>query len=128
MGWQLEDAMSPAWMTDPNENIIVWIIASEALEFADALDAAFAQIEIGDDFTMVSSVSLPIGSWSGEDVQATYRSESSDDVVTVMARRPEGWSILLVARGPDGAINALSENLEWIWSELSIPAEELLLL
>jgi antitoxin (DNA-binding transcriptional repressor) of toxin-antitoxin stability system len=83
---------------------------------------------LGEDFSRISSVSLPMGAWSGDDVSVTYRSESVDDVVTVRAQRPDSWTILLVSRGPERALEALSENLDWIWSELSIPADEFLLL
>ena len=128
VGWQLKDAASIAWMTDPNETIDGWIIASDAAGLDEALSDAFMQIGLEEDYTLVASVSFPIEGWSGAEVQATYRSDSTADVVTIKAQRPADWTILLVARGPGKALDALAENLEWIWTELSIPADELLLL
>jgi hypothetical protein len=123
MGWQMEVDGDMATMEDPNGNVTVWIVATHAAALDDVLDEALAWVDAGDDFSRIASVSLPIGEWYGEDVSVTYRSESIDDVVTVRAQRPDDWTILLVAHGQERTLEALSENLEWIWSELEIPAD-----
>lgn len=125
MGWYIQESLEYVHMVDPNEIITVWIIATEEMELDGPLAVAFSLLDVGDDlgdFSMVSSVSYPLDVWSGDDVAMTYRNESGDEDVVVRARRPEGWTIMMAARGPAGTLEALSENLEWIWSELQIPA------
>jgi len=125
MGWYLQEALEYVHLVDPNETITVWIIATEEMVLDGTLAVAFSLLDVGDDsdeFNMVSSVSFPLDVWSGDDVAMTYRNESGDEEVAVRARRPEGWTIMMAARGPAGALESLSENLEWIWSELEIPA------
>ena len=128
VGWQMGEDIDTARMMDPNENVIVWIVATDTAVLDDVLDEAFVLVDIGDDFSRIASVSLPIDEWLGSDVSVTYRSESVDDVVFVRAQRPDDWTIFLVARGPERTLEALSNNLEWIWFELAIPAEPLKLL
>ena len=123
MGWQMGEDIGKASMTDPNETVTVWILATDAAGLDDVLDEAFALVDLGEDLSRISSVSLPMGEWLGDDVSVIYRSETLDEVAFVRVQRPEDWTILLVARGPERAVEALSENLEWIWSELAIPAD-----
>jgi len=127
-GWHVDEETTTARMTDPNKIATVWVAATDTAGLNDVLDEAFALIDIGDDFSMISSVSLPIGEWLGDDVSVTYRSEGVDDVVFIRMQRPGDWTILLMARGPELALEALSENLEWIWSELATPADTLKML
>ena len=128
MGWQMEEVLEYVWMADPNENIKVWIVATDRMDLDPTLAVTFSLMDAGEDFNMVSSISRPVDEWSGDDVTMTYQSESEDDVVIVRARRPEEWTVMMAARGPKRALDALSENLEWIWSELAIPAAEFQLL
>lgn len=128
MGWRMQEVLEYVQLTDPNENITVWIIATEKMELDVTLVVAFSLLDVGENLKMVSSVSLPVDVWSGDDVAMTYQSENEEEVVTVRARRPEEWTVMMAARGPVGALDALSDNLEWIWSELAIPADELQLL
>ena len=123
MGWLMEEDGDIARMADPNDNITVWVVATNTAGLDDVIDEVFAWGEFGDDFSRIASVSLPIGEWLGDDVSVTYRSESMDDVVSIRAQRPDDWTILLVAHGQERTIEALSENLEWIWSELAVPAD-----
>ena len=128
MGWQMSEDVESARMTDPNESITVWVVATDTAGFEDVSNEAFALVNVGEDFIRIASVSLPAGEWAGDDVSVTYRSESMDDVVFVRAQRPDDWTIFLVAQGPERVLEALSENLDWIWSELAIPADMLKLL
>ena len=128
MGWRMQEVLEYVQLTDPNENITVWIIATEKMELDVTLVVAFSLLDVGEDFYMVSSVSLPPDAWSGDDVAMIYQSENEDEVVTVRARRPDEWTVMMAARGPAGAVEVLTENLGWIWSELAIPADELQLL
>ncbi len=128
MGWRMQEVLEYIQLTDPNENITVWIIATEKMELDVALVVAFSLLDVGDNFNMVSSVSLPVDVWSGDDVTMTYQSEDEDEAVTVRARRPEEWTVMMAARGSEEALDALAENLEWIWSELAVPAGEFHLL
>jgi len=127
MGWQVEEEAETIQMTDPNANITVWVVAVDTMEFDVSLDAALALVDLGPEFAMTSA-DVPADAWTGEDVSVIYLSESEDEVVSVRARRPEKWTIVMVARGPERALDALSENLEWIWSELAIPADEFVVL
>ena len=128
MGWQIGDDIDTARMMDPNENVTVQIVATDTAVLDDVLDEIFALVGIGDDFSRIASVSLPMGEWLGDDVSVTYRSESADDVIFVRVQRPEDWTIVLIAKGQERTLEALSDNLEWIWSELAIPAETATLL
>lgn len=123
MGWQMGDDIDTARMTDPNETVSVWIVATDISGLDEVLDEAFAVVNLGEDFSRIASVSLPTGEWAGDDVSVTYRSESLDDVVYLRAQRADDWTIFLVARGPERALESFSENLDWIWSELAIPAD-----
>ncbi len=127
MGWQVEEEVGYVEMTDPNADIAVWVVAVETTELDAALDAALTLVDLGPEFVMTSSDVLA-DVWAGEDVSVIYQSDGEDDAVLVRARRPEKWTVLLLARGSERALDAFSENLEWIWSELAIPAEELLVL
>ncbi len=122
MGWRMQEVLEYVQLTDPNENITVWVIATEKMGLDAALVVAFSLLDVGENFKMVSSVSLPADTWSGDDVAMTYQSENEDEVVTVCARRPDEWTVMMAARGPERTLDALSDNLEWIWSELAIPA------
>ena len=124
MGWYMQEALEYVHMTDPNESISVWVIATDTMELDAALVVGFSLLDVGDDFTMVSSVSLPLDVWFGDEVAMTYQSEDEDDVVGVRARRPDEWTVMMIARGSEGALEALSENLEWIWAEMAIPAPQ----
>lgn len=128
MGWQMGEDIGIARMTDPNENVTVWIAATDTAGLDDVFDEAFELVDLGEDYSRIASVALPIGEWLGEDVSVTYRSESLDDIAYLRAQRAEDWTILLVARGPERALEVLSENVDWIWNELAIPADTLKLL
>ncbi len=128
VGWQMESDGGMVTMNDPNENIQVSIMATDTGELDELIDDAFAWLELGEDFSRSASVALPLGEWDGSDVSVTYRSETADDVVSLQAQRPQEWSIVLVARGPERSLEAFSENLEWIWLQLAVPADTLKLL
>ena len=116
MGWQvIEEAIS------------VWVAAVDTLGLESSLDAVLMLLDLGPEFVMTSAA-VPADAWAGEDVGVIYQRESEDDVVSVRARRPQDLTVVMLARGPEGALDALSENIEWIWSELGIPADEFLLL
>ncbi|MBU1050575.1 hypothetical protein KKG90_11205 [Candidatus Bipolaricaulota bacterium] len=123
MGWQVINDADAITMTDPNANIDVWILVMDAAELDVVLSEAFLRLDLGEDYTKISSVSMPMGAWQGDDVSVTYRSESTDDVVLIRAQRPDEWTIVLLARGPERALEALSENIDWIWTEMRIPAD-----
>lgn len=127
MGWQVIEEAGYVQMTDPNEHVTVWVVAVDTLELEPSLDAAFTLLDLGPEFVMTSAA-LPSDAWTGEDVNVIYQRESEDDVVSVRARRPQEWTIVLLARGPERELESLSENIDWIWSELGIPADEFLLL
>ena len=132
MGWDMDKVLGVyVHMTDPNAIITVWIIATEEMDLDGTLAVAFSLLDVGDDaseFNMVSSVSLPLDMWFGDDVSMTYQEDGGDDVVSIRARRPNEWTVMMVARGARRDIEALTENLEWIWSELAIPANTAVLL
>ena len=128
MGWQMAEEASIARMTDPNEYVTVWIVATDTAGLDDVLDEGFELVSLGEGYSRIASVSLPIGEWQGEDISVTYRSESLDDAVYLRVQRTDNWTILLVARGPERALEVLSENVRWIWSEMAIPADTVKLL
>ena len=127
MGWHVEEDVEYAEMTDPNENITVWIIAVDALALDSSLDAALALAELGAEFVMPPSAML-MDAWAGDDTRVIYQSESEDEVLHARAQRPGTIAMVMLARGSEEALEALSENIDWIWSELAIPADEFLLL
>ena len=127
MGWLVIEEAEYVQMTDPNESISVWVVAVDTLDLESSLDEALTLLDLGPEFVMTSAA-VPADAWTGEDVGVIYQRESEDDVVSVRARRPQDWTVVMLARGPEGALDALSENIEWIWSELGIPADEFLLL
>ena len=122
MGWSLAEDIDVALISDPNEMVTVRIVATDKEGLAPVLDEAFALEGLGEEFSQIASVSLPIGEWYGEDVSVTYRSQESHDVAYIRTQRADDWTILLIARGPERALEVLSENIEWIWDELAIPA------
>ncbi|MEE8592939.1 MAG: hypothetical protein V3T03_02305 [Candidatus Bipolaricaulota bacterium] len=127
MGWQVIEEAEYVQLTDPNESILVWVVTVDTLELDTSLDAALTLLDLGPEFVMTSAA-VPADAWTGEDVSVIYQRESEDDVVSVRARRPQDWTVVMLTRGPERALDALSENIEWIWSELGIPADEFLLL
>ena len=127
MGWQVIEEAEYVQMTDPNETISVWVVVVDTLELETSLDAALTLLDLGPGFVTTSGA-VPTDEWTGVDVGATYRHESEDDMVSVRARRPQNWTVVMLARGPERALDALFENIEWMWSELGIPADEFLLL
>jgi hypothetical protein len=127
MGWQVEEDVEYVEMTDPNANITVWVLAVDAMGLDASLNEALAFLNLGAEFA-ATSADVSSEDWTGEDVSVVYRNGSESDVLTVRARRPQKWTVVLLARGPERAIEALSENLQWIWSKLAIPADEVLLL
>ncbi len=127
MGWQVIEEAEYVQMTDPNESISVWVVAVDTQELDTSLDAALTLLDFGPEFVMTSAA-VSADAWTGEDVGVIYQHESEDDVVSVRARRPQDWTVVMLARGSERALGALSENIEWIWSELGIPTDEFLLL
>ncbi|MFC2078547.1 hypothetical protein ACFLSZ_01045 [Candidatus Bipolaricaulota bacterium] len=127
MGWQVEADIEYAEMTDPNANITVWVIAVNTMDLDVLLNEALALTDLETKFE-VTTGGLPEDAWTGEEVSVIYQSEGEGDVLTVRAQRPNQWAVAMLARGPERAIEALSENLEWIWSELAVPADEFLVL
>jgi len=127
VGWQVMEEAEYVQMTDPNESISVWVVAVDTLGLDTSLDAALTLLDLGPEFVLTSAA-VPADAWQGEDVSVIYQRESEDDVVSVRARRPQDWTVVMLTRGPERALDALSENIEWIWSELGIPADEFLLL
>lgn len=122
MGWHVENGVDIARMTDPNEDVTVQIVFTQSSVLDDVLDEVFTLAGVGDDYSRIASVSLPMGEWLGNDVSVTYRSESADDVIFIRVQRPEDWTLALIAQGKEQMLDVLSDNLEWIWSEVEIPA------
>lgn len=127
MGWHVVDNVSWVEMRDPNDSIVVWLLAIDS----DDLEVAIAEVleaAAFDDELVLVSQDVIADSWTGQDVHLAYESATGDAVVSLWIQRPEEWTVAMVAQGAPGAMDVLSENLDWIWSELAIPAEELLLL
>jgi len=122
VGWHVEEEVEYVQMTDPNENIMVWVIAVDTTELGASLDAALALVDLGTEFVMTSDA-IAVDAWMAS---AIYQSE--DDVLHVRAQRPDAITVVMFAQGSEKALEALSDNIEWIWSELAIPADEFLLL
>ena len=126
-GWAIVENAGYVRLTDPNDVISVWIVAVEdgTLETAveQALDATGAGM-----LTMTSTEVIPSGSWSGEETIITYVRDDEAERLHVRLQRPEDWTVVLLAQGSPGALDALLENLDWIWSELMIPADTIVVL
>lgn len=127
LGWHMQQALEYVQMTDPDENIMVWVVAMEAMDLDVCLNQAFAVAAIGPEFSTTSD-GMPADDWIGEDISLIYFRTSDDIIVSVRVKRPDQWTIAMVAVGPEHAIEAVSGNLEWIWSQLEIPANQLHLL
>ena len=127
MGWQLEEDAEYAEMADPNANITVWVVAVDTMELDASLNAAITMVDLGLEFAITSDA-LPSDVGEGDDIRVIYQDESEDDVLHARAERSGAITVVMLARGAEKALEALSENLEWMWSELAIPADEFLLL
>ena len=124
MGWNMEEEVEHVQMTDPNENITVWVIAVDSMELDDSLDAALALLDLGPEF-VITSDAVPADAWTAGVI---YQSEGEDDVLYTRAQRPDAITVVMFAKGSEKTLEALSDNIDWIWSELAIPADEFLLL
>lgn len=122
MGWNVAENAAIVEMSDPNDNVTVWVLALDATNLDVVVAEAFSLAELDAEFTLISQDT------QGEDVRAVYENQGGDDVVSVRVQNPEEWTVVMLAHGSTRTLDALSENLDWIWSELTIPAEELLLL
>jgi hypothetical protein len=127
IGWQVERTAEYVEMTDPNASVTVWITAVKSLTLGASLDEARAAANLGATFALASEDAVP-GNWTGDDLRVTYVDEAGGRVISAYARRPDQWTVVMLAEGPTRAVEALSENLEWIWSGLAIPASEFQLL
>ncbi len=126
-GWAMVENAGYVRLTDPNDVISVWIVAveGETLEAAveQALDATGAGM-----LTMTSTEVIPSGAWSGEETVITYVGDDEAERLRARLQRPEGWTVVMLAQGSAGVLDALAENLDWIWSQLTIPADAILVL
>ena len=127
MGWNVAEDNAIAEMSDPNDNVTVWVFALDVIDLDIAVAEAFSVAELDAEFELVSQ-DAQAESWTGEDVRAVYGNQSGNDMVSVRVQSPEKWTVVMLAHGSDRALDVLSENLDWIWSEVTIPAAELLLL
>jgi hypothetical protein len=124
MGWQVVTDTGYVEMEDPNGTVIVWVAAEDTSTLTETLTDALALAGAGPEFS-ASSLDLPAEPWDGAPVDVTYRSDASSEIVEIRAERPEGQAVVLLVRGPEKAVAALSDNLDWIWASLAIPANEL---
>jgi len=127
MGWTVVQDTTYVEMSDPNDNVTVWMLALNAVDLEIAVAEAFSVAGLEAEFVLVSQ-EIQAESWTGQDVRAVYENESGDDRVAIRVQSPKEWTVVMLAHGSARALEVLSENLDWIWSELAIPAEELLLL
>ena len=127
LGWKVEENVEYVEMTDPNSNITVWVVAVDATGLDASLDVALASVDLGTEFIMMPSAILE-DAWEGDDISVIYQSESGDEVLHVRVQRPETISVVMLARGQEKVLEALTGNIDWIWAELAIPADEFLLL
>jgi hypothetical protein len=125
MGWKIVEDADYVRIEDPNDAISVWVVAVEAPEIELAIEEALDATGAGM-LSMTSTEPLPAGAWNGEEIAVTY--EGEDEQLLVRLQRPDTWTVVMFAQGATKALQALSENLDWIWSRLAIPANELMLL
>jgi hypothetical protein len=127
VGWRVKENLAYVEMTGPNGAVTVWAVAVRETELARALDDAFSLVQL--DAGFVSSFDAEAAEpWAGEETLVTYRRGVNDSVIYVRALRPDRITVVLLAMGPENALDALSENVDWIWSTVTIPAQELKIL
>jgi len=126
-GWAVVEEATYVRLTDPNETISVWLVAVSSADVETAVEQAIDATGAGM-LTMTSTLPIPSVPWGGEMTAITYVSDSDDEQLHARLQRPDDWTVVLLAQGSEGALDALAQNLEWIWSELTIPADEVLVL
>lgn len=127
LGWQTIYDAEYLEITDPNRIVSVWVLA----ENTDSLDEAVQQaLTISGEDTDISigGTDLPSEPWDGTAVSVNLVSSRNDHVISIRAQRPQDWTVIVLSRGSQNALDALSENLDWIWSSLTIPADEVQIL
>ncbi len=124
MGWQMLQDAEYLEMEDPNGAVVVWVTTEASSTLADALAGALTLAGVGPEFS-VSPFDLPAEPWNGDTVAVTYRNDGNDEVVSARVQRVQDQTVVMLAQGPEKAVDALTDNLDWIWSSLAIPANDL---
>jgi len=126
-GWQAQDAVEYVQLTDSDASVTVWAMALETGDMDAAVGEAFELAGVGSDFEM-TAVAEVSGTWDPEEMYSMYRNEDDAEAVGVYARRTEFLTVVLLARGAVQAVEALAGDIEWMWAELAIPADDLFVL
>jgi hypothetical protein len=124
VGWQTVQNADYLEIDDPNGLVSVWVIAENTTSLEEALNDVLTVAGDASSF-VVDPADLPSEPWDGSAVTVTSTSDAGDEVILLRAERPQDWTVVMAARGSEKVLTALSENLDWIWSSLSVPANEL---
>ncbi|MFC2083019.1 hypothetical protein ACFLSG_03170 [Candidatus Bipolaricaulota bacterium] len=125
MGWRMEDDVDYVQLVDPNDNVSVWVLAVDEGDLTASVNSAVAILGLDSTFEpMVGGESSD--SWAGE--SGIIQSVSFEDELHFNTHFEDTLTVVMISVGMPKALEALSDNLEWIWSELSVPAEDLLLI
>ena len=126
-GWAVVEEASYVRLTDPDDSISVWLVAVSAADVETAVEQAIDTTGAGM-LTMISTQPIASGPWGGETTAITYVSDSDDGQLRARLQRSEDWTVVLFAQGSEGELDALAQDLDWLWTELTIPADEVVVL
>ncbi len=121
----MEDGVDYVQLVDPNDNVSVWVLAVDEGELTASVNSAVAILGLDSTFEPMV-VGESSDSWSGE--SGIIQSLNFEDELQFNAHLEDTLTVVMISVGRPKALEALFDNLEWIWSELSVPAEDLLLI